>query len=174
MPTASAEMCAGRRKSIKFLRPPVKVGFRSALHELSNSSISSRLYPVAKATSGCAHDCSKPRTVCPRIFRIEMAIANRRSPPKRIESFHWLAIITNPFRLSEYHGVPTRFQLNFLLLHLAIPVSPVDLNWELHFERYGAEPEMYVGASLPRMTVAAVNLSNQPPAIRQANFHNCT
>jgi hypothetical protein len=102
-----------------------------------------------------------------------MAMANRRSPPKRIASFHWLAIITCPFRLTEYHGVPTRFQLNFLLLHLAIPVSPVDLDGELDFERYEAESEMYVGASLPRMTVAAVNLSHQQPAIRQANFHNC-
>src|SRR5262249_2872946 len=38
-------------------------------------------------TSGWIHACSKPKTVCPRILKTVMAMANRRNPPRRLVAF---------------------------------------------------------------------------------------
>src|SRR5678815_93127 len=82
--TAIPEMCAGRRKSMKLVTPPVN---RGVFWLATASTISRRIsvrYAAKSVTTSWAQEFSKPSTVWPSRFNTEIVMANRLSAAKRI------------------------------------------------------------------------------------------
>src|SRR6185503_11231648 len=77
--TAIPEMCAGRRKSMKFVTPPLNLGACLLAAASTISRMISVKYAVKSATNICAQEFSKPSMVRPIRFSTVIVIANRLS-----------------------------------------------------------------------------------------------